>query len=213
MSSGTVAVFTVPSRTMRLMRCCSPAAPRSRSTASSTLDDMRQQLPSLVADLRPGPLALQEVHAQFALQVAHGLAQRGLGQMQFLGGPAQRAEPGDGGDVFELFDPHGSQHAPVARNARSRETLSRPRECRLTSQPVFPGNVRARYSGFPPHRPCPVWNRSRFLTGRRLTGWIGDMKSTGPHAATPRRPRACLQRLLLPLGPDSRTFGSPSSQP
>lgn len=36
MSSGTVAAFTVPTRTIRLIRCCSPAAERSRSTASST---------------------------------------------------------------------------------------------------------------------------------------------------------------------------------
>jgi hypothetical protein len=74
--------------------------------------DVRQQLPALVADLRPRPFALQQVHTELPLQIAHGLAERGLGQMQFLGGTPQRTEPGDGGDVFQLFYSHDRRLRP-----------------------------------------------------------------------------------------------------
>ncbi len=33
--------------------------------------DVRQQLPALITDLRPGPLALQQVHAELALEIAN----------------------------------------------------------------------------------------------------------------------------------------------
>ncbi|MET9924699.1 MULTISPECIES: putative leader peptide [unclassified Streptomyces] len=49
--------------------------------------------------------------------------------MQFLRRPAQRAEPGDGLDVLQLFDPHGGPS--LDRASGGRETLSLPRRCLL----------------------------------------------------------------------------------
>ncbi|GGZ40425.1 hypothetical protein GCM10010344_01200 [Streptomyces bluensis] len=68
--------------------------------------DVRQRLPALVADLRPGTLSLQQAHVEFALR--------------------------DGGDVFELLDTH-NREAAVHRTPRSRESLSQPREYRLSA--------------------------------------------------------------------------------
>jgi hypothetical protein len=52
------------------------------------------------------PAALQQVHAKLALEAAHRLAQRGLGDVQRLGRLPVGAQPGDRGDVLQLFDPH-----------------------------------------------------------------------------------------------------------
>nr|WP_256862531.1 hypothetical protein [Microbispora sp. GKU 823] len=68
--------------------------------------DVRQQLAALVADGGAGPASLQEIDAEFPLQVAHGLAQRRLGQVQVVGRPAERAEAGHRTDVLELLDAH-----------------------------------------------------------------------------------------------------------
>jgi hypothetical protein len=68
--------------------------------------DVRQELAALVADLRARAATLQQRDTQLPLQVADGLAQRGLGQVQRLGGPPQRSEPGHRLDVLELLDPH-----------------------------------------------------------------------------------------------------------
>ncbi|GAA1425545.1 hypothetical protein GCM10009601_32730 [Streptomyces thermospinosisporus] len=84
--------------------------------------DVRQQLAALVADLRPGPFALQQVHTELPLQIPHGLTEGRLGQVQFLRGPPQRAQARDGGDVFQLFVTHAEQAAPGPA-PRSRESL------------------------------------------------------------------------------------------
>ena len=68
--------------------------------------DARQQVPPGVADPRAVPAALQDVDAEFLLQVAHGLAQRRLGDVQLFGRPPERAEAGHRGDVLELFGAH-----------------------------------------------------------------------------------------------------------
>lgn len=79
------------------------------------VDDLRQQLPARRAHRGTGPFALQEVDPEFAFEIPHCLAQRGLRQAQFLGGPAQRAEPRHGRDVFQLFGPHARRMRPIRR--------------------------------------------------------------------------------------------------
>ncbi len=61
----------------------------------------------MLADGRPGAPAVEDLDAELPLQPPHVLAQRGLGEVQRLGGAAEGTEAGDGDGVFELLDSHG----------------------------------------------------------------------------------------------------------
>ena len=69
-------------------------------------EDVGEQVAAGIAHPGPVPPPLQHVDAQFALQAAHRAAQRRLRDVQLLGRPAERAQPGDRREVLELFDPH-----------------------------------------------------------------------------------------------------------
>ncbi len=68
--------------------------------------DVGEQFAAGVAHPGPVPSPVEQVDAQFAFQAPDRAAQCGLGDVQLVGGPAERAQPGDGGHVFKLLDPH-----------------------------------------------------------------------------------------------------------
>src|SRR3984957_11895059 len=70
------------------------------------VEQMRQQLTSLVADRRSRPLAVQQIHAELGLELANRLAQRRLRYVQLFSSPAEGPEARDRGGVFELLDAH-----------------------------------------------------------------------------------------------------------
>jgi hypothetical protein len=76
-------------------------------------EDVREQFAPRVADRGPVASAFQQVDAELPLQAAHGLAQRGLGDVEFLRGATERAKTCHLGEIFELLDPHG--HRPASR--------------------------------------------------------------------------------------------------
>ena len=66
-----------------------------------------EELAPVLAHGRPGAAPVEDLDPELALQPPHVLAQRGLGEVERLGGTAEGAEAGDGGGVFELLDAHG----------------------------------------------------------------------------------------------------------
>ena len=68
--------------------------------------DVREELAAGIAHPRPVPAPVEQVDAQFAFQAPDRAAQRGLGDVQLVRGAPERAQPGHGGHVFKLLDPH-----------------------------------------------------------------------------------------------------------
>ena len=66
-----------------------------------------EELAAVLAHRRPGAAPVEDLDPELPLQPPHVLAQRGLGEVQRLGGAAEGAEAGDGDGVFELLDSHG----------------------------------------------------------------------------------------------------------
>src|SRR5579875_242918 len=88
------------------------------------VEQVRQQLASLGANGGAGALAIEDVHPQLGLELAHALAQRGLRDVQLLGGAPERSEARDRGRVFDLLYAHGR---PVANKVnRESEELGKP---------------------------------------------------------------------------------------
>ncbi|UUZ60487.1 hypothetical protein LP418_06290 [Nocardioides sp. B-3] len=85
---------------------------------------MLEQVEPLPADLRSGATAIDEGQAELALELGDRLAERRLGDVQGLAGPAQRPVLGDGCDVLELFDAHLRSFVPRVRRTPCRENLS-----------------------------------------------------------------------------------------
>ena len=75
-------------------------------------ENVREQFAPRVADRGPLASPFQEVDTELPFQAAHGSAQRGLGDVEFLCGAAERAKTCDLGEAFELLDPHGHRPAP-----------------------------------------------------------------------------------------------------
>jgi alkylation response protein AidB-like acyl-CoA dehydrogenase len=69
-------------------------------------EDVREELTARVAHPRSVAAPVEQVHPQLPLQAPHRAAQRGLGDVQFVGRPPERAEPGHDGHVLKLLDPH-----------------------------------------------------------------------------------------------------------
>ena len=105
-SSVDVAVLTVPTRTIGVSGQLVAGRGAQPVDGLEHLDHVLLQLAALAADSRPGATAVQEGHAELALQLGDRLAQRGLRDVQLLAGAAQRPVLGDGREVLELFDPH-----------------------------------------------------------------------------------------------------------
>ena len=101
-----VAVFTVPTRTVRVTPFWSPAAVRSRSTASSTSVMWASSSRPDAVDPGPAAAAVKQGHAELALELADTLAQGRLRDVQVLAGPPQRAVLHDCCQVLELLEPH-----------------------------------------------------------------------------------------------------------
>lgn len=77
---------------------------------------MRHQFAARVTYPRAMAPSVQQVDSKFALQAAHSLAQRWLGDVQLFGGTPERAKPGYLGEVLELLDPHSRQPYTVFRS-------------------------------------------------------------------------------------------------
>jgi Luciferase-like monooxygenase len=71
-------------------------------------DYVGEELATLVGHLGSGPSPLEEIHAELALEVPDRGAERRLGDVQFLGCSAERAQPRDGCDVLELLASHAN---------------------------------------------------------------------------------------------------------
>ena len=111
------------------------------------VEDVREELTARVAHPRPVAAPVEQVHPQLPLQAPHGAAQRGLRDVQFVGRPPERAEPGDDGHVLKLLDPHlAASPAPTdAETAEaSAETLGRARHPRCRSCSTAPSCAQCR---------------------------------------------------------------------
>jgi hypothetical protein len=96
------------------------------------VEQVRQQLASLGADGGAGALTVEDVDPELGLQLAHGLAQRGLRDVQLLGGAPERSEARDRSCVFDLLDTHGAALSTISikklANSRGSVPRARPRD-------------------------------------------------------------------------------------
>ena len=83
------------------------------------LRHVRQQVLALPADPGTRAAAVEQRHAELALELAERLAERGLGQVQRLARPPQGAVPGDGGEVLQLLDAHAGSRCRSGGEGRT----------------------------------------------------------------------------------------------
>ena len=98
--------LTVATRTIRLIWWWESAASPQTVDRVDHAGDVGEQLLPVRGEAGARAAPLEDVDSELALEVAHRLRQRGLGDVQLVGSPAEGAEAGDGGDVFELFGAH-----------------------------------------------------------------------------------------------------------
>ncbi len=103
-------------------------APRGRAQpvgGVQDLDDPGEQSRAGGVDAGPGPVPVQQRHAELALELGDRLAQRRLRDVQLLSGAPQRSVLADRPDVLQLLQPHG---ASSISSVRLRDRLHRSRD-------------------------------------------------------------------------------------
>jgi len=78
------------------------------------VEELGQEIASPFADRRTGALPVEDVYTELFLELAHGLAEGGLGELQLLRCAAKRAKANHSGHVFELLDTHAPRLSRIS---------------------------------------------------------------------------------------------------